>query len=96
MKNVEDNCAGCTGLGLSCMGSGCPNHYPEVYYTCDVCGKKEDTIYDVDGLDMCEDCIKNGQKAEFMKFLEDEYFEELWDAYKDGYLEDFEVQGDDE
>lgn len=58
MKQIENQCVGCPSE-RGCLGDGCPNRNVEVYY-CDQCGYEiEDDVYEVDGEDLCEDCLKN-------------------------------------
>lgn len=56
MRRVEDDCVGCRDIGLPCMGSSCPNRLAEHYY-CDDCGGEADILYDVDGDEICGDCL---------------------------------------
>ena len=56
MRQVEDQCVGCTAMGLHCIGSSCPNRNVVRYY-CDECGE-EDTLYDFDNQELCIECIK--------------------------------------
>lgn len=58
MVKYEDNCCGCAD-SLGCLGASCPNRNLEVYY-CDACDCEieSDEVYDVDGEDLCEDCLK--------------------------------------
>lgn len=55
MLKLENECVGCTSLGLSCMGSSCPNRDVPRYY-CDECGE-ETTLYYYEGFEWCADCI---------------------------------------
>ena len=57
MRTVEDRCVGCTSLGMHCIGSSCRTRNVEVYY-CDKCGEELEEIYDVDGQELCEECLK--------------------------------------
>lgn len=58
MLRYENHCVCCTSLGLHCLGSSCPNRNVPVYY-CDKCECEIDgDVYDVDGEEMCEDCLK--------------------------------------
>lgn len=41
MIKIENWCVGCRGMGLPCMGYGCPNRRVEVHY-CDKCGEELD------------------------------------------------------
>ena len=53
---IEDECVGCTDLGMYCMGSSCPNRRVERYY-CDRCGAEcspDNGGFDYD--DLCNDC----------------------------------------
>ena len=53
----EDHCCGCATPGYPCLGSSCPNRNISVYY-CDQCGEELEEIYDVDGEELCEECLK--------------------------------------
>ena len=58
MVEYENHCVGCTSMGLYCMGSSCPNRNVPMHY-CDKCGDGLDgDIYEVDGEELCEDCLK--------------------------------------
>ena len=39
------------------MGTSCPLRKVEVHY-CDKCDEEIDEIYDVDGEELCEECLK--------------------------------------
>ena len=56
MKCVENECVGCTELGLHCMGDMCPNRAVTRFY-CDRCGEEEE-LYNYDGEELCIECIK--------------------------------------
>lgn len=56
MLVYEDHCVGCPG-GLSCLGETCSNRNVPVHY-CDRCGDELDDVYDYDGEELCEDCLK--------------------------------------
>ena len=58
MVKYENQCVGCTSMGLYCMGSTCPNRRVPVCY-CDKCGEEIGEIYDVDGEELCEECLKD-------------------------------------
>lgn len=58
MVRYENQCIGCTSMGLPCMGSTCPNLNVPVYY-CDKCDEELDEIYEVDGEELCEECLKD-------------------------------------
>lgn len=55
MKKTENECVGCTSVGLHCLGSGCPNRSVTRYY-CDECGCEE-KLYYFDGRELCVDCL---------------------------------------
>lgn len=56
MVRIENHCVACDA---PCLGSGCPNRNVKVCY-CDKCNAElpYDEIYDVDGEELCEDCLK--------------------------------------
>jgi len=43
--------------GYPCRGSSCPNRDVPVYY-CDKCGEELEEVYEVDGEELCEECLK--------------------------------------
>lgn len=51
----ENECVGCTGLGLRCLGPSCKNRNIPHFY-CDACGE-ETELYYYDGGEYCADCI---------------------------------------
>ena len=53
----EDHCCGCATPSYPCLGSSCPNRNVPVYY-CDNCGEEIEEVYDVDGEELCEECLK--------------------------------------
>lgn len=58
MLKVEDRCCGCAAPGYPCVGNACPFKRARIYY-CDKCGEEiTDEVYEVDGKDLCEDCLK--------------------------------------
>lgn len=58
MIRYENQCVGCTSMGLFCMGSTCPNLNVPIY-CCDKCGEELDEVYEVDGEELCEECLKD-------------------------------------
>ena len=57
MIRYENECVGCPPE-MGCLGSSCPNrNVPHRY--CDKCGEEiyEDEIYDVEGEELCLDCL---------------------------------------
>lgn len=70
MKRVENHCCDCSVPGYPCRGDACPNRYVIVYYcdSCDPkCGWPLDEVFEVNGEDLCEDCLKEM----FKKDMED-------------------------
>ena len=57
MKKIENDCVGCTDIGLPCLGNGCHNKNVPHYY-CDRCGC-EDTLYYYDSEELCQECLLN-------------------------------------
>ncbi len=59
MLRIEDHCVGCSDSGMHCMGSHCPNRNVRVFY-CDNCEEEiiDGDVYEVDGVDLCEECLK--------------------------------------
>ena len=56
MKRVENECVGCTYIGLSCMGNSCPNRNV-VHYYCDKCGEAIEVLYYFEDEELCISCI---------------------------------------
>ena len=66
MMQYEDQCCGCSADGFPCQGLSCPSHHVLVYY-CDQCGDEIgtfDDLYEVDGEEICEECLKNRFRME--------------------------------
>lgn len=57
MIKLENHCCDCATPGYPCRGSACPLSQVEVHY-CDNCGDELDDIYEVDGEELCEYCLK--------------------------------------
>lgn len=55
MQRIENECVGCTDVGLYCLGSGCPNRNV-VHYYCDYCNNEE-KLYHYDNDEICEECL---------------------------------------
>lgn len=62
MVKRENHCVDC---GLPCQGDACPNRNVEVWY-CDKCHDEipYGEVYEADGYDLCEDCLKEMFKKE--------------------------------
>lgn len=63
MEKTVNECVGCRDLGKPCLGSACPNRNILKFF-CDRCGIEMTDIYDVDGEELCEDCLKEMFKRE--------------------------------
>jgi hypothetical protein len=57
MRKIENRCCDCATPGYPCLGRACPLVRVEVYY-CDKCGDELEEIYEVEGDDLCEECLK--------------------------------------
>ncbi len=57
--------SGCVDCGLPCLHGACPN-YRVLVFECDRCHDEVDELYEVDGEDLCEYCLKK----EFRKEVE--------------------------
>ena len=61
MQRIENHCCDCAVPGYQCMGDACPYRNVKVYY-CDKCDPKcdwpLDEVYEVDGDELCEECLK--------------------------------------
>jgi hypothetical protein len=64
MIRYENQCCGCAAPGYPCIGSSCPNRHVEVHY-CDECDEELEEIYDVDGKELCEECLKDMFRREY-------------------------------
>jgi len=56
MVEYENECVGCPPE-IGCLGDACPNRSVPHYY-CDECNSEMGEVYDVDGEELCEDCLK--------------------------------------
>lgn len=52
LKYVDD----CVDCGLPCLGSSCPNKNVPQYY-CDNCGDEINDVYELNGQELCADCL---------------------------------------
>lgn len=57
MVVYEDNCVNCPSE-MGCIGSLCPNANVKRLY-CDDCGEEEDSLYVIDGVEVCSYCLLN-------------------------------------
>lgn len=63
MIKYENHCVDCAVPAYPCRGASCPNRNVPVHY-CDKCGSELDEVYEVDGVELCEDCLKEMFKKE--------------------------------
>lgn len=56
MVKYENECVGCTSIGLHCIGSSCRNRNVPHFY-CDECGEEKE-LYEFDGEQLCISCIQ--------------------------------------
>ena len=57
MMKIENHCCDCATGNYPCLGNMCSLRRVEVHY-CDGCNDEIDEIYDVDGEELCEECLK--------------------------------------
>ena len=57
MIKYENDCCGCAAPAYPCMGDVCPLRHKPHYY-CDQCGYEMEELYELDGEQLCIDCIK--------------------------------------
>lgn len=58
MIKYEDHCCDCAVPAYPCRAPYCDNLKVPVFY-CDECEEEiNDDVYEVDGEDLCEDCLK--------------------------------------
>lgn len=65
MKKYEDECLGCTTLGLRCQGDTCVNRNVVRYY-CDRCKweyEPEELYVTDDDEELCTDCLLSDYKT---------------------------------
>ena len=64
---IENLCCDCAVPGYPCRGENCPRRHVEVTY-CDKCDPKceypLDEVFDVDGEDLCEACLREKFRKE--------------------------------
>lgn len=53
----ENECRDCATPAYPCMGDSCRFRHVKHYY-CDECGSDEDTLYILDGEELCIECVK--------------------------------------
>lgn len=65
MVRIENHCCSCAVPGYPCIGNACCLRRVEVHY-CDQCDEEiiDDEIYEVDGNELCEECLKEKFRRE--------------------------------
>ncbi len=58
MIRIENRCCDCAVPAYPCRGDYCPLTRVAVHY-CDECDAELFEIYEVDGAELCEDCLKD-------------------------------------
>lgn len=71
MVRLEDECVGCAGVGLNCLGTRC-RHRDVPHFFCDDCGDEisSDKLYDVGGNMLCGYCALKRIKAPAENWME--------------------------
>ena len=57
MVKYENQCCGCATPNYPCLGDSCSLVNVPIHY-CEKCDCELDDIYEVDGEELCEDCLK--------------------------------------
>ena len=84
MVETDNYCVGCPGMGLPCLGNGCPYSHDITTVFCDQCGEDDVRIYQ-DGEDqLCARCLAIKHKADFIA----DYFDFLVNDYADYFAAD--------
>lgn len=52
----ENDCCGCAVPAYPCLGDSCPLRHQKHYY-CDNCHDEVDSLYRLDGMELCETCV---------------------------------------
>lgn len=55
---IENHCCDCAVPGYPCQGEHCSRRRVKVHY-CDRCDAELGEVYDVDGEELCEECLKD-------------------------------------
>lgn len=58
MVKIENHCRGCAVDTYPCRLESCTYRNVEVHY-CDKCGEELEDIFEVDGEELCEYCLKD-------------------------------------
>ena len=57
----------CDTPSYTCMGDSCKFRHVKHYY-CDKCGSDEDTLYILDGEELCIECVKKNLEKKGIDF----------------------------
>ena len=63
----ENECRGCAAHAYPCIGDSCRFRHVKHYY-CDKCGSDEDTLYILDGQELCIECVKKNLEKKGIDF----------------------------
>lgn len=61
MVMIKSECCDCATGAYPCIGKYCPLQNQKVYI-CDKCKEEVDELYELDGQQLCIDCIKETLK----------------------------------
>ncbi len=68
MVKFENHCCDCATVAYPCLGNRCPNRRIAVCY-CDNCDPNHnyplDEAFEINGIDVCLECLKKEFKKEF-------------------------------
>lgn len=84
MVETDNYCVGCPGMGLPCLGGGCPYSHDITTVSCDQCGEDGVTIYQDDDDQLCARCLAIKHKADFIA----DYFDFAVNEYADSFAAD--------
>ncbi len=57
MRQIQNDCVGCSSVFGYCRGAACPNYGDYVVLVCDCCGDECSELYEFEGQELCEDCV---------------------------------------
>lgn len=86
MIKYEDNCVGCTSMGLHCRQNACPNYEKQKVVYCDKCGD-DGVIYQVEKEQLCSYCIANKYEKDFIRTFWADILEQYAGTYADDNYE---------
>ncbi len=56
MTILKNECRDCATPGYPCIGDSCPYTHIKIH-SCDDCGCEEETLYEYEGKELCQDCL---------------------------------------